>query len=252
VGPISTPTSSCKAQNIDTTAVFGSLDYTLAHVPHPVGRSRYTRADDSFAMPVYPRRRRAASASHLLARWPIPRGACVTLSPPRSWSAGPPSWRSHQPDQRCPGARRELEAGQPDLLLRHVTRAISPVSSRHAGLFPTSSIHAAESSSPMRRASRRALLEQTLQVAARPSYYDYTDKQILGFILHGVRQPARPCDIRSHVRGAAGPMAPYPQPDLQPCCTYVDSKVCDHSRTTTASQSRRHQGLAVPPHPSGR
>ena len=218
-------------QRIETKAVFGSLDYKLPYNLTLSGSVRYTTVDDSFHGCLRdPGDGALAAAFSQLASSPIAPGACVTLEPPPSLAPVPivrkalnqdnVSWRG--------GLSWKPDAGS--LVYFNVTRGYK------AGSFPTVPGLFPDQFDPVPQESvlayelgfKKALMHQLVQVSGAGFYYDYTDKQILGYIPTAFGNlPGLVSIPKSSVRGGELDISWRPVRGLALSAggTYVDSRV---------------------------
>lgn len=172
------------SQKIDTKAAFGSLDYQLPGDLTASASLRYTKAENDFRGCPYDAGDGAlAAAFSQLTSSPIPPGGCVTLDPTtfapvgevrKSLNEDNVSWRtglSWKPDSST-------------LVYGNVTKGYK------AGSFPTIAALVPSQYEPVSQESvlayeagfKKGLFHQTFQVNGAGFYYDYSDKQILGYI----------------------------------------------------------------------
>jgi iron complex outermembrane receptor protein len=171
-------------QNITTKAVFGSLDYTLPFDLTAYGSVRYTSVDDAFQGCF-----RDAGDGELAAAFsqisssPIGRGQCATLQPltfapvpivAKALNQDNVSWRL--------GLSWKPQSGT--LVYGNVTQGYK------AGSFPTVPGLFPNQFDPVPQEAvlayelgfKKELIQRSLQISGAAFYYDYKDKQILGYI----------------------------------------------------------------------
>jgi outer membrane receptor protein involved in Fe transport len=171
-------------QDVETKAVFGSVDYKLTPTLTGQASVRYTSSDNRFTGCLQDAGDgQLAAAFSQIASHPITAGSCVTLTPPpastpvaivqKSLNENNVSWRlglswKPAPDQ---------------MVYLTVTKGYK------AGSFPSVAALTPDQFDPIQQESvlayeagfKSTLLDRTLQLDAAVFYYDYRDKQLIGF-----------------------------------------------------------------------
>ncbi len=217
-------------QIINTSAVFGSLDYLLPYNLTVTGSARFTQSDDSFSGCVRDTGQGdLAAAFSLVAAKRILPGACATLNP--TTRVAPPivnevlnqnneSWRTGL----------SWKPNSATLVYGNVTRGYK------AGSFPTVPGLVPAEFAPVPQESvltyeagfKRALLRRSLQVTGALFYSDYTDKQIEGYVSTAFgKLPSLVSVPKSSVKGAEfdATWKPIEALTFTGGATYVDTRV---------------------------
>ena len=217
-------------QVITTAAAFATLDYKLPYNLTVSGSARYTSADDNFHGCLRdPGNGAVAAAFSQLASAPIPAGHCVTLDPATlaavpivklsldeqnvSWRGGL-SWEPTSATLVYVNATRGYKAGSFPTLPGFVPSQFAPV--------PQESVLAFEAG------FKRTLAPLRLQLDGAVFYYDYDDKQILGYVNTLFGNLPRLISIpKSSVRGAEvnAIWRPVRALTINAGATYIDSQV---------------------------
>jgi iron complex outermembrane receptor protein len=217
-------------QSIQTEAAFASLDYQMTDTLSAQGSVRYTNQNNRFEGCL----RDAgdgelARAFSLLASEPIAPGACVTLEPPtltpvqivtKRLDEDNVSWRS--------GLSWKPQADS--LLYANVTKGFK------AGSFPTVPGLIPDQFDPIRQESvlayeigaKTLAFDHRINASGAIFYYDYSDKQILGYLPTAFGNlPGLVSIPKSSVRGAELDVTarPWSGMTLTAGGTYIDSKV---------------------------
>jgi outer membrane receptor protein involved in Fe transport len=219
-------------QNINTYAAFGSLDYGLTDSLRLQGSVRYTEQDDAFDGCLFDSGNgQFSKVFSYITGQPVPPGHCLTID--TSTGLIPPIVRSRlNEDNVSWRVSLNWKPSGDFLLYTNVTRGYK------GGGFPTLPALSVNGFQPVRQESVLAsetgfkadLLSNSVQLAGAAFYYDYTNKQILGWIDVGPpfgRSPGLINVPTSSVRGAEldvhwHPVAPL---TLGLGATFVDSKV---------------------------
>lgn len=229
-------------QRFDTYAGFAAADYKLTSTLTAQGSVRYTRQDHDYSGCLADRNGGLATAfgflSTMLSGSPttIPVGSCVTLGP-----NGKPSGEINEKlDQDNTSWRVGLnwKPNSDTLLYANVTKGYK------SGSFPLVPAIRATQLVPVVQESvvayesgfKLSLMERRLSLTGAGFYYDYDNKQILGFINTGVPFGNLPGLVnipRSSVRGGEVELVATPVRALRLSAgvTYVDSRVDSHFLT---------------------
>lgn len=225
-------------QNVRTVGVFGSLDYNLTPTLTASGSARYTNAVDDFHGCLRDVDGALAKAfSAFTPGHPIGAGQCVTLTHAPPAQAVPivqatlnennVSWRA--------SLNWKPQAGS--LVYANVTRGYK------AGGFLNVPALVPQQVGPIKQESvlayevgaKQALLGNSMQVNAAVFYYDYSDKQLLGYIATALGNlPGLVSVPKSHVEGVEANVIwkPIARLNISLGGTYVDSHV-DSTFVTT-------------------
>ncbi|MFB0875835.1 MULTISPECIES: TonB-dependent receptor [unclassified Sphingobium] len=220
-------------QDIETKALFGSLDFKLTDRLTASGSLRYTRVGNDFqGCPYDTGDGQLAAAFSLLASAPIAPGGCVTLDP-TTLAAVPLVQASLDEDNLSWRAGLSWKADASTLLYANVTRGYK------AGSFPTIAALTPVQYTPVTQESvlayeagfKKGFFGQTLQVTGAAFYYDYKNKQIQGYIATAFgNAPALVSIPKGSVRGAELNITwkPVRALTLSGGATYVDTRVDAH------------------------
>jgi len=217
-------------QDIVTKALFGSLDYQLPFNLTASGSVRYTSVHDAFHGCLRdPGDGFLAAAFSQLASSPIAPGQCVSVAP-ITFAAGSLIRTSLNQDNLSWRANLSWKPDTQTLVYANVTQGYK------AGSFPTVPGISASQFNPVPQESvlayeigfKQALFAQTLQVSGAAFYYDYKDKQILGYTSTAFGNlPGLVSIPKSSVKGGEVDVTwrPYRALTLTLGGTYVDSQV---------------------------
>jgi iron complex outermembrane receptor protein len=218
-------------QDVKTKAAFGSLDFGLTDTLTAQGSVRYTATSDNFTGCLRDVGGPLATAFSQIASEPIPAGGCVTLEPPPSLAPVPIVNSSF--DQNNVSWRLGLswKALPETLLYANATKGYK------AGNFSTIPALIVGQYAPISQESvlayevgfKSTQLDRKLEITGAAFYYDYTDKQLLGYI-HNAAFGDLPSLVnvpKTSVRGGEfdAIWKPVARLTLSIAGTYVDSKV---------------------------
>jgi len=220
-------------QNIETKAVFGSLDYKLTDTLTASVSARYTDANDKFyGCPYDTGNGELAGAFSLIASAPIAPGGCVTLDT-TTFAAVPIVRKSLNENNVSWRAGLSWKPESTTLLYANITRGYK------AGSFPTIAALTPDQYNPVTQESvlayevgfKKSFLNQAVQVTGAGFYYDYTNKQIQGYINTAFgNAPALVSIPKGSVRGGEVNVTLKPTSGLifSGGATYVDTSVDRH------------------------
>ena len=216
-------------QDVETKAVFASVDYNLTDTLIAQAAVRYTKSENDFEGCLLDSNGQIAAAFSQIASRTILPGECVTLSPPpgnaptlvvNSLNEDNVSWR----------VGLSWKPNSDTLVYATATKGYK------AGSFPTLAALTTDQYAPIQQESvlayelgfKATLLDRTLQVNGAAFYYDYQDKQLIGYKTTGFGNlPGFISVPKSRVPGAEVDVIWKPvQPlTLTLGASYVDSKV---------------------------
>ena len=227
------------AQNVDTTAVFGSLDYAVTSTLSAQGSIRYTRSDNKFHGCLQdPGDGELAAVFSQLSSVPIGPGQCVTLEPPPSRAPLPIVIKSLDQDNVSWRTGLSWKPQSTTLLYVNVTQGYK------AGSFPSVAAITPDQFDPIKQESLRAyevgakqdLRDYHLQLTGAVFYYDYKDKQLIGYRTTAFGNlPGFISIPQSHVAGGELDAIWKPVRPLTVTlgATYVSSRVDSHLTTNS-------------------
>ena len=225
-------------QDVDTYAAFGSLDFNITDTFTAQSSIRYTKTDDDFQGCLRDVGGELAAAFSQLASSPISAGSCVTVEPPPSLAPVPIATSSLKQDNVSWREGLSWKPLQDTLLYANVTKGYK------AGNFSTIPALIVGQYAPISQESvlayevgfKSTLLDRKLQLAGAGFYYDYKNKQLLGYIVNPLfgDLPSLVNVPRSSVRGGELDATWKPVAGLTVSIggTYVESRV-DSSFTTS-------------------
>jgi len=223
-------------QKIDTKAAFGSLDFKLSDTWSAQSSVRYTKYDNHFLGCLFdPGDGELAAAFSQIASAPIAPGACVTLDP-TTFAAVPIVSKNLDESNVSWRAGLNWKPSQESLYYVNATKGFK------AGSFPTVPGLFPNQFDPIKQESvlayelgtKQTLLSHSLQVDAAVFYYDYKDKQLIGYITTAFGNlPGLVSIPKSRVVGGELNVTWKPVSSLTVTAggTYVDSRVTDNFTT---------------------
>lgn len=218
-------------QNVRTKAVFGSLDYSITSSIKAQGSIRYTKSQDDFrgCLRDSGDGQLAAGFSQIASK-PIIPGGCVTLEPPPSLAPVPIVNQNLDQNNTSWRAGLSWEVLKDTMLYANATKGYK------AGNFSTIPALFVSQFNPVTQESvlayevgfKAALLNRKLQITGAAFYYNYTDKQLLGYIATAFGNLPGLVNIpKSKVRGAEldTDWSPVAGLTISGGATYIDSVV---------------------------
>jgi iron complex outermembrane receptor protein len=223
-------------QKIDTKAAFGSLDFKLSDTWSAQTSVRYTKYDNHFRGCLFdPGDGPLAAAFSQIASAPIAPGACVTLDP-TTFAAVPIVSKNLDESNVSWRAGLNWKPSMEQLYYVNATKGFK------AGSFPTVPGLFPNQFNPIKQesvlayevGSKQTLLSHSLQLDAAAFYYDYKDKQLIGYITTAFGNlPGLVSIPKSRVVGGEVNVTWRPVASLSVTAggTYVDSRVSDDFTT---------------------
>ena len=223
-------------QKIDTKAAFGSLDFKLSDTWSAQTSVRYTKYDNHFRGCLFdPGDGPLAAAFSQIASAPIAPGACVTLDP-TTFAAVPIVSKNLDESNVSWRAGLNWKPSTEQLYYVNATKGFK------AGSFPTVPGLFPNQFNPIKQesvlayevGSKQTLLSHSLQLDAAAFYYDYKDKQLIGYITTAFGNlPGLVSIPKSRVVGGEVNVTWRPVASLSVTAggTYVDSRVSDDFTT---------------------
>ena len=223
-------------QDVETKAAFGSLDYNLTQTVTVQGSIRYTKSQNDFeGCLLDPGNGGIAFVFSQLSSRPIKPGECVTLAPPNNTPAGVVR-KSLDEDNLSWRLGLSWKPTTETLLYASLTKGYK------AGSFPTLAALSPDQFDPITQESllayetgfKTTLLDRTLQLTGALFYYDYQDKQLIGYKTTPFGNlPGFISIPKSRVSGGElnatwRPISPL---TISAGASYVDSKVTSHRIT---------------------
>lgn len=226
-------------QNVKTIGVFGSLDYDLTSTLTASGSLRYTNSKDDFEGCLRDMDGTLAAGFSLFTPGhPIGAGQCVTLTHAPPAQALPIVTASLNEDNVSWRVGLNWKPQTGSLVYANVTRGYK------AGEFLNVPALVPQQVGPIRQESilayeigaKQSLLGNSMQVNGAIFYYDYSDKQLLGYLATALGNlPGLVSVPKSHVEGAEADVMWKPFTGLTARLggTYLETKV-DSSFVTTS------------------
>jgi iron complex outermembrane recepter protein len=218
-------------QSIQTEAAFTSLEYQITDSLSAQGSVRYTNQNNLFNGCLRDTGDgELARAFSLLASSPIAPGACVTLEPPPSLAAVPIVTKRLDEDNVSWRAGLSWKPAEDTMVYGNVTKGFKAGSFPTVpGLFPNQfDPIPQESVLAYEMGAKSYILDRKIEASGAIFYYDYDDKQILGYIPTAFGNlPGLVSIPKSKVRGAETDITARPWSGLAFTvgATYVDSSV---------------------------
>lgn len=239
-------------QKIDTKAAFGSLDFNLTNTWSAQTSVRYTKYDNHFLGCLFDTGDgELARAFSSIASSPIAPGACVTLNP-ATFAAVPIVSKDLDESNVSWRAGLNWKPSSESLYYANATKGFK------AGGFPTVPGLFPDQFDPIKQESvlayelgtKQTLLEHSLQLDAAAFYYDYKDKQLIGYVTTAFGNlPGLVSIPKSRVVGGELNVTWKPVSSLTLTAggTYVDSRVTDNFTTNDPLNNQVDiQGEAFP------
>jgi outer membrane receptor protein involved in Fe transport len=239
-------------QKIDTKAAFGSLDFNMTDTWSAQTSVRYTKYENHFLGCLFDTGDgELATAFSSIASAPIAPGACVTLDP-ATFAAVPIVSKDLDESNVSWRAGLNWKPSSEALYYVNATKGFK------AGSFPTVPGLFPNQFDPIKQESvlayelgtKQTLLSHSLQVDAAAFYYDYKDKQLIGYITTAFGNlPGLVSIPKSRVVGGELNVTWKPISSLTVTAggTYVDSRVTDNFTTNDPLNNQINiQGEAFP------
>ena len=239
-------------QKIDTKAAFGSLDFNLTDTWSAQSSVRYTKYENHFLGCLFDTGDgELATTFSSIASAPIAPGACVTLDP-ATFAAVPIVSKDLDESNVSWRAGLNYKPSSESLYYVNATKGFK------AGSFPTVPGLFPNQFDPIKQESvlayelgtKQTLLSHSLQVDAAAFYYDYKDKQLIGYITTAFGNlPGLVSIPKSRVVGGELNVTWKPVSSLTLTAggTYVDSRVTDNFTTNDPLNNQIDiQGEAFP------
>jgi iron complex outermembrane recepter protein len=239
-------------QKIDTKAVFGSLDFKLSDTWSTQSSVRYTKYDNHFDGCLFDTGDgELSTAFSSIASAPIPPGACVTLNP-TTFAAVPIVSKNLDESNVSWREGFNWKPSEDSLYYVNATKGFK------AGGFPTVPGLFPNQFDPIKQESvlayelgtKQTLLSRSLQIDAAAFYYDYKDKQLIGYITTAFGNlPGLVSIPKSSVEGGEVNVTWRPLASLTLTAggTYIDSKVTgDFTTNNPLNQQVDIKGEAFP------